>query len=256
MFSDKITINTPEQVSLEFQAAGVGSRFIAVLIDYLIQFAIILLLLIVLFAGFFASSRFTGTHNSSVWIVAIYVLASFCIQWGYFSLFEILWKGQTPGKRVAGVRVIKNTGRSVNVSEALMRNLLRFVDWLPGLYAIGVITMLLNSQNRRLGDLVAGTLVVHEKSLKRQGSLFQGPQGQADPTMFQAAALGIPEAELIETFLTRRWELSPEVRSANGARIAGMISSRLGIAPHSRTPNNEEFLETVIMEFRNRARHR
>ena len=256
MASDKLIIDTPEQVHLEFVLAGIGSRFMAVLLDVLIEaavyLALFLLTLIWISSGLFSSTR-------SIWWNTIVTLVIFCINWGYYAIFEALWKGQTPGKRWAGIRVIKESGRPINAFEAITRNLVRAVDFLPGFYGIGVVTMLLNAKNRRLGDFVAGTLVVHETS-DRESTLFfntpfNTPPG-TDFTLHQAAGLTLPEAELIETFLARRLEIPPEVRRFNAQRIAEMIGTRLKIPPEARPPDDEAFLELMVREFRSRARYR
>ena len=179
----------------------------------------------------------------------------FCINWGYYAIFEALWKGQTPGKRWARIRVIKDSGRPINTFEALARNLLRAVDFLPLFYGVGVITMLLNAKNRRLGDYVAGTLVVHESSDGESKIFFNTPT-KAEFALHQAAGLTLQEAELIETFLARRLDIPPEVRRLNGKRIADMVSARLNIPPESRPADNENFLELMVREFRSRAQYR
>ena len=191
-----------------------------------------------------------------IWVIAILIFIWFCIYWGYYAAFEALWNGQTPGKRWAGIRVIKETGRPINAFEAIARNLLRVIDFLPVAYGVGIITMLLNSKNRRLGDFVAGTLVVHAKK-GQESDLFFNTLGQkADVAVYQAGKLGIPELELIETFLARRLDIPPEVRKQSAQRIADMICSRLGIDPHSRPADTENFLELVVKEFRSRAQYR
>jgi len=250
--SDKLIIDTPEQVHLEFVLAGIGSRFMAVFLDVLIEALVYLAL-------FLLSLMLTSTGllnvGNSVWWIAFVTLVIFCINWGYYAIFEALWKGQTPGKRWAGIRVIKDSGRPINAFEAISRNLVRAIDFLPGFYGVGVVTMLLNAKNRRLGDYVAGTIVVHESS-DRESSLFFNTPTRADFTLHQAAGLTIQEAELIETFLARRLEIPPEVRRFNGQRIADMISARLNIPPESRPPDNENFLELMVREFRSRAQYR
>src|SRR5579862_4076140 len=133
------------------------AAFLDSLIEALIYFILFLLSLLWVTTG-----QFHGTR--SIWWEAIVSLVGFCINWGYYAIFEALWKGQTPGKRWAGIRVIKDSGRPINAFEAIARNLVRAVDFLPLFYGVGVITMLLNAKNRRLGDYVAGTLVVHESS--------------------------------------------------------------------------------------------
>src|SRR6202453_4051205 len=121
------------------------------------------------------------------WFEAAIIFINFCLIWGYFALFEAYWHGQTPGKRAMKLRVIKDSGRQITLFEALARNLLRVVDYLPSLYLVGVITMLCNKRNQRLGDLAAGTIVVHErldgpsllyqqgKSLGARGGFPAGP---------------------------------------------------------------------------------
>ena len=252
MATDKLTIDTPEQVHLEFILAGIGSRFMATFLDTLFQaagYAILVLLSLFWFsAGLF-------TRSSSVWWEAVAGLVIFGINWGYYATFESLWKGQTPGKRWAGIRVIKDSGRPINAFEAIARNLVRFVDFLPLFYGIGVLTMLLNAKNRRLGDYVAGTLVVHESS-DRESNIFFNTPTKTEFALHQASGLTLQEAELIETFLARRLELPPAVRSQSGQRIAIMIGARLNIPVESRPADNENFLELIIKEFRSRAQYR
>ncbi|HEY7403981.1 MAG TPA: RDD family protein [Candidatus Angelobacter sp.] len=252
MPSDKLIIDTPEQVHLEFVLAGIGSRFMAIFLDALIE-----LVLYAVLIGISLSLGFSGFFNAnrSIWWIALMTLVIFCIYWGYYAIFEALWKGQTPGKRWAGIRVIKDTGRPINAFEAISRNLVRVVDFFPGFYGVGVVTMLLNAKSRRLGDFVAGTIVVHETS-DRESSLFFNTPTRADFTLHQAAGLTLQEAELIETFLARRLEIPPEVRRFNGQRIAEMVAARLNIPPEARPPDNENFLELMVREFRSRAQYR
>ncbi|HET9838615.1 MAG TPA: RDD family protein [Candidatus Angelobacter sp.] len=252
MPSDKLIIDTPEQVHLEFTLAGVGSRFMAVFLDILIEVVLYLILFLLTYL-FIAGGPFSPAR--SIWWNALVTVVIFCINWGYYAIFETLWKGQTPGKRWAGIRVIKENGRPINAFEAISRNLVRFIDFLPGIYGIGVVTMLLNAKSKRLGDYVAGTIVVHETS-DREASLFFNAPTRAEFTLHQAAGLTVQEAELIETFLARRLEIPPEVRRFNAQRITEMISTRLNIPPEARPPDNENFLELMVREFRNRAQYR
>ncbi|HWX54200.1 MAG TPA: RDD family protein [Verrucomicrobiae bacterium] len=251
--TDKLIIETPEQVHLEFTVAGIGSRFMALLVDSLIQIALELVLLIVLVMALDFSPGHLFTAHSG-WVAAIYIFVFFAVYWGYFAGFEIFWKGQTPGKRVAGIRVIKDSGRPINAFEAITRNLMRVIDGLF-IYGVGVITMLLNARNRRLGDFVAGTLVVHE-STAREAELFFNTPVKSEFTFYQAAGLTIQEVELMEAFLSRRLDIPPDVRRVNAAKIGDMIASRLGIPPEARPADHENFLELMVKEFRNRATYR
>jgi uncharacterized RDD family membrane protein YckC len=244
---DKLIIDTPEQVHLEFLLAGIGSRFMAALLDTLIQAAMtfaVFLIGMIFFAGL-----------PSIWIFALMLFVFFSITWGYYASFEAVWKGQTPGKRWAGIRVIKESGRPINVFEAISRNFLRIVDYLPGFYGIGVVTMLLNSKHRRLGDFVAGTLVVHETS-DRDATPFFNTEPSSDFAFPQAAKLTLQEAELIETFLARRLDITSGIRQQSAERIAQMVSNRLAILPDARPADTEAFLELIVREFRTRARYR
>jgi uncharacterized RDD family membrane protein YckC len=252
MPSDKLTVDTPEQVSLEFVLADIGSRFMAVFADTMIQFLVGLAIFLIGFMVIPNSGR-TGP-----WMVAIVILLYFCLFWGYYAIFEALWSGQTPGKRWAGIRVIKETGRPINAFEALGRNLVRAIDLLPGFppYGVGVITMFLNSKNRRLGDFVAGTLVVHEKKSQESDLFFNTPKKTSETSLYQAGRLGVQEVELIETFLARRLDIPADVRRQNAILIADMIGSKLGIDANARPADHENFLELVVKEFRDRAHYR
>ncbi len=252
MPSDKLTIETPEQVHLEFVLADIGSRFMAVLADICIQFLIGLVLFLV------GAFTIPAIGKAGVWVVAAIIISYFCLFWGYYAAFEALWNGQTPGKRWAGIRVIKETGRPINAFEAVGRNLMRAIDLIPFFppYAVGIVTMLLNSKNRRLGDLVAGTLVVHEKKSKESELFFNTVQKSPEFFLYQAGRLGVQEVELIETFLARRLDIPADVRRKSAIRIADMICSRLGIDPSARPADNENFLELIVKEFRDRAQYR
>lgn len=257
MPSDKLTIDTPEQVHLEFVLADIGSRFMAVFADTMI-WLLAYLVLAILDETALGGLMFSRLGSYQLWLKAAVIFLDFCLFWGYYAAFEALWNGQTPGKRWAGIRVIKETGRPINAFEAIARNLIRVIDLVPFLppYAVGIVTMLLNSKNRRLGDFVAGTLVVHDKKSQESDLFFNTPEKSPEFAVYQAARLGVPEVELIETFLARRLDIPQDVRQQSALRIANMISTKLGIDPQSRPADNENFLELVVREFRNRAQYR
>ena len=167
LYADQLNIETPEQVDLYFPIAGVGSRFIALVLDSLLQIAVYLVLLLLVYVtGAYKSIDTVMEHQTdraAKWIAAAFILLNFLLVWGYFALFEAFWKGQTPGKRLMKLRVLKDSGRSITLFEALARNLLRVVDYLPSFYLVGVVAMICNRKHKRLGDYVAGTMVVHER---------------------------------------------------------------------------------------------
>lgn len=254
MAIDKLTIDTPEQVHLEFGLANLGSRFMAIFADTVIQ-VIVWATLLIIDETSLGGALFSRLSYYRVWVSALIIFAYFCLFWGYYAAFEALWKGQTPGKRWAGIRVIKDSGRPIDAFEAIARNFLRIIDFFPAFYGAGIVTMLLTSKNQRLGDLVAGTIVVHERTQK-ESDLFFNTSLKAESVLYQATRLSVQEIELIETFLARRLDIPPEVRKQSAVRIAEMISGKLGIGPESRPPDNENFLEMVVQEFRNHAQFR
>ena len=128
---DQLNIDTPELVAIELPLAGIGSRFIAILVDYLI-WGFVFLILGLLAAIIVPALHFFGGVSAN-WAIGIALLIVFLLQWGYFALFEAFGNGRTPGKRVANIRVIHQSGRGINFVEALARNLVRFVDCLPEL---------------------------------------------------------------------------------------------------------------------------
>src|SRR5580658_2357128 len=161
---DQISIDTPELVSIELPLAGIGSRFIALVVDSLIWGAG--LVVVVILAILLLPALRTFNKISAQWAEAIVIFIVFLFNWGYFTLFEAFWNGRTPGKRVAKIRVIQRSGRSIGMVESMARNLIRYVDQLPFFYAVGVIAMFVTKQHQRLGDLAAGTLVVRDREIE------------------------------------------------------------------------------------------
>jgi len=270
-YHDQLSIDTPEQVELSYSLAGIGSRFVALLVDKLITYASYFLLILIVVLAFSAASRFQDQMDKlSLWFLAGLVLVYFLINWGYFALFEAYWQGQTPGKRVMKLRVIKDSGRQITLFEALARNLLRFVDELPGFYLIGVITMLCNKRSKRLGDFVGGTLVVHERT-DEQPLLFQSspsflqsvaapseaePWRDAVPAMFPAdavARLNPQDLVVIEAFFGRMLDLPLETRSAVAHRMAGQMAAKMGV-PIPEGTNPERALESMAYQMRSGRR--
>src|SRR5436305_7150476 len=166
--SDNLTIDTPEQIALEFSVAGIGSRLLAIAIDTLVQtalyFVVILALILLLTRTRVGRGAAQVVAGYGGWTMGVAILLMFCIYWGYFAIFETLRKGQTPGKCALKIRVIKDNGRPINVYEAVGRNVMRAIDALPTLYGVGLICMAVTKNNQRLGDLLAGTIVVHERA--------------------------------------------------------------------------------------------
>jgi uncharacterized RDD family membrane protein YckC len=249
---DKITIDTPEQTALEYPIAGLGSRFLAILADTAIQMVLGFFVLIVGSIIGLGLATFGGLGPQ--WAVAIVVILIFLLNSGYFALFEIFWNGQTPGKRYAQVRVIKDDGRPIGAYEAIVRNALRLVDMLPAMYGIGLVSIFLSRQSKRLGDFVAGTVVVHEKTL--EGVRPYG-ETKIDDTLppIDASKVTLEEVRLIETFLNRRDSLDPAVRTTMATQISNRIAGKMEVQIYG-WPRTERFLEAALEQCRQSDRFR
>jgi uncharacterized RDD family membrane protein YckC len=249
--ADKLTIETPEQTSLEFPLAGIGSRFLALATDTLLQTAFFAVLSIA--AGLLSLANIFSTMAKQ-WVIAILLFIFFAVQFGYFALFESLWNGQTPGKRWTRLRVIKDDGRPITPYDAILRNLLRTVDALPSLYATGIICILFSRENKRVGDFAAGTVVIHEKPLEGVSSIWDASVPETQASAWGALPqLTLEELQLIEAFFGRRSNLDPDVRRMISTQISDRLGARLGVALDAR-PDAEKFLEYLVGQRRNSAR--
>jgi uncharacterized RDD family membrane protein YckC len=243
---EQLRIDTPEQVALEFPVAGIGSRFLAIAVDTLLQGAMYVAIAL-LFLGGFNLTRLIPASWAS-FLPAIIVLFLFLLQWGYFVVFEIAWRGQTPGKRAAHIRVIQDSGRPVSAMSVLVRNLLRAVDVLPAFYVTGIVAMMLSRHSRRLGDLAAGTLVVHERPTTVPASSWRNAPDQPVASG-PAPRLTPEEIVLIETYLARRFELDPLVQDRAANQIGDRIFARTHLAP-APGQHLDDFLEQIAREAR------
>jgi uncharacterized membrane protein SpoIIM required for sporulation/uncharacterized RDD family membrane protein YckC len=240
-YDQLVDVETPEQAVFSYSVAGVGSRAAAALIDYLICVGILLglvlcwSLLIPVVAGMnpgSALARLTGS-----WAMALIVLVQFLLLWGYYVVFEALWDGQTPGKRRIGIRVVQDGGFSVSWSASALRNVARVIDMQPGiLYGVGIVSAAASRSGKRLGDMIAGTIVVHERVAEvaaGAGAPQQSPSAAPSSTSTPlSAALTDEEFAVLDRFLARRGTLDASRRSALAeqlyARFAGRIVGATG----------------------------
>src|SRR5437763_829483 len=225
MIDDAYDLRTPEQIDLQYDLAGLGSRFMAMALDTLIQGVLIVALAAVfglgaaLLAGSLRDVVGRGAGIVLVVGVALVVLLVFALGWGYFIFFEMVWNGQTPGKRAAGIRVLTARGEPVTLVHALVRNLLRLVDALPSGYMIGIVAILVTPRSQRLGDLAAGTIVVRERHAE-----LPRPLPPLDPELalppHLAGAFSSRDVLLARDFLRRASYLLPARRSELSRQIA------------------------------------
>jgi uncharacterized RDD family membrane protein YckC len=252
---DRLDIDTPEQIALELPLAGIGSRFLALAIDTLLQIVAVIAVIIVgaIIASGSRASDWPGIERffSQTIGAIVLVLLPFCLYWGYFAFFEILWQGRTPGKRVAGIRVIHQSGRPMTAIECIGRNLMRGIDIIPGMYGVGLICMMCNAQNRRLGDFIAGTIVVHDKALETAAPSW-GEKVEGRSMQPELRKLTPDDLVLIETYLNRRYEIDQVVRRTTAERIVLMISQKSGV-PKPADQADDDFLEATARQLRDGA---
>lgn len=153
---EQLTVLTPENIELRFQVAGMYTRGLAQLLDFVYQvIASIVFHTSPLFIGFGGFGR-SGLYD------AYLLISSFVIFWCYYIFFELFYDGQTPGKRRYGIRVVTVNGGRVGFAASLARNIIRVVDFLPFSFLIGMISILVSDRHQRLGDLAAGTIVIRD----------------------------------------------------------------------------------------------
>jgi uncharacterized RDD family membrane protein YckC len=214
-------VETPEGLALDLRCAGVVPRALAWSLDFGIRMLVGSVGLMVL--GVLGD---TGAGIGLVFLFALY--------WAYPIVCEVLWNGQTPGKRSLGLRVVNDNGTPVTWLPSIVRNLMRTVDMLPVLYGFGIAAMLADPSMRRFGDLVAGTVVVY----------VEPPATPAAAPPVAAVAPSLPlqpqEQRAIVAFAERSWRMTPErqhelaelLAPVTGARGHGAVDAVLAIANH------------------------
>lgn len=217
-----VAIQTPERVAFRHQLAGPGLRGAAWLLDALVQLVIGLLVTVV-----FGLSA-TAVGEASVGLI---LLAAFVVWWLYGALFESLWGGRTPGKALLGLRVVQLDGSPVTPGACLLRNLLRGIDGLPVLYGVGGLVCLMDDRMRRLGDIVAGTMVVVSSSSGL------GPPVVVEPPLQDEERANLPprvvltsdERRVIEALLRRARQLGPDRAEELAQSLAPTVQARTGV---------------------------
>lgn len=226
-----VDVTTPERVSVELPVAGIGFRALAYGIDLALLFGVGLVVYFgYSFVGPSAIDVFeglTGLERAGA------VLALFVMIWGYWTGLEVLWRGQTLGKRLMRIRVVRFDGAPVGPFESAVRNLLRVIDFMPLWYAVGLITMLIDRRHRRLGDIVAGTILVREEDFDLGRYLETRPQA--------ARTLDAGELELVTSYLSRMTSLDLDAR----LKLGRGLCTRLGADAKDFTePQVQQYLES------------
>ena len=175
--SDTYNVATPENVELDYEVAGIGSRFLAIAIDTVLQIVLggAVVLVLVIFYGFGKEDFLKNLPG--IWegiLMGFLIFLSFLISFGYFIILEMVMNGQTLGKKILNIRVRKDLGNAPGFWDLLLRNLIRIVDTLPIFYGVGLVVMFMNKKAKRLGDYAAGTVVVKELPRKEIKKFFTG----------------------------------------------------------------------------------
>ena len=271
---EALIIETPERVPLEFALASIGNRFLAVAVDHFIQYLSIFAATWIFFsiAGL-SSGDLVDAPDQFVaelpkWTIALLIVLLFLIFAAYFIVFEWLWNGQTPGKRLMRLRVIRDDGRPLTLWEAVTRNLLRICDAVPGfiipVYSVGLIAIFASSRDQRVGDIFAGTVVVREReseaptfaetfSKRFTDTAFTRTQ---KPIALSADVkkLNDNEMEVVEDFLRRRWDIPERQRLWMAWRIALPLMFKLKPSYSNENFTYEAFLEEILHMFHAKQR--
>lgn len=252
-YSPQLQIDTPENVLIDADIAGFGTRCVASIIDYLIIGGIVLVIVII-YTTTLAARISNQTLGTGLLILFIFMLTTF-----YHLFFEFLWNGQTPGKRRLNLRVVQMDGLPLTTNAALVRNLVRLFDFFPVLYGVGLIAMFASKNTQRLGDMAAGTIVIRERpqltleTVKENWFVEYEHISRYDPIPPQIDIARLTENDRrdVVSYLRRRAQL------INRGQLAGMLATGIAekmidsqISTDLRLPvRAETFLEYVARAF-------
>jgi uncharacterized RDD family membrane protein YckC len=229
-----VRFNTPENVDVTYELGGIGSRFIGALVDHLIQLLLVVLLswVCALLLGAAMVSRLTR-GAAPFWVSAVMLIGMFLIFFGYFVFFEVRWRGRTPGKRLVGLRVVRDGGYPIDVYAAVIRNLVRTVDMLPPMYGAAIASVFLSAEYKRLGDWAAGTIVIKDRPPAHLGDRGQGPPSPEVARYMEilpdVGTLTTDEFLALRRFVERRHELPIRVQAHLGMRLTMPLIERMGV---------------------------
>lgn len=243
----RIEIITPENIAFEYRLAGPFSRLPAYLVDMVIRVGLLLLV------GLLAGIGFTilGT-STAAWMVGL--LAWFALEWFYGGLFEIYWNGQTPGKRMFGLRVVSIDGRPISAMQAILRNLLRAIDQQPLItFQLGLIAAATNGRFQRLGDLAAGTMVVvHQRQRLTDLARIDHPEGRRLAEQLPAQfVVHRSLSHVLAKYVDRRSQFSQARRSEIASRLGHPLCRQLSLPPET----NHDALLCALYQHAFLSRH-
>jgi uncharacterized RDD family membrane protein YckC len=259
---DEVRIETPEQIDLTLEPAGLGSRFVARFLDIDIQIgiftgvAIVCAVLLALLGGFDLSSKLAPGY-----VGALIALVVFLIQFIYDIFFELRWNGQTPGKYAAGIRVMRDGGAPIDFRASCIRNLLRVVDFLPLFYLGGALLILLGSRRQRLGDLAAGTVVIRERATALPEDIARVVAKYASDefvfTAEQISACAPSDRHVLRSYFQRHRDMETGSRRRLARQLVKTFCTKTGYQPEEPIDDGhtaEAFLASLYRDLDNWAR--
>jgi uncharacterized RDD family membrane protein YckC len=232
----EMTVVTPEQVQLRFQTAGVGSRAGAQMIDLVLIGSFYLLLAAILGEGITGLTRSNITSEASSYLIAVFIGIVFLVSNLYYIALEYFMGGKTVGKKIVGIRVIQDNGQSLTLLSAILRNLFRLVDSLPLLYGLGAVVCFFHPRDKRVGDLIAGTVVVIDhvrdrELMKRRLNKELAKRSFALPELnlqdVHKKRITHEDWQLLSSYMQRLPQLNPSKRLELGQQITQYLLKRL-----------------------------
>jgi uncharacterized RDD family membrane protein YckC len=233
--SRRARIVTPENIEISYEIAGIGSRFAASFIDHTLQIVLILLITLAasLASGSMSALGSVFEAGASSYIKAITGLIVFAVIFGYFSVFELAWSGRTPGKRALGLRVVRDGGYPIDIYSSLVRNLVRIADIIPGPYGIGLVSVFVSSDYKRLGDYAAGTIVIKERQGTEPQELRRRPASPSVAYFMHLIKnldmLTTEDYQILRRFTERRYQFEISVQAYLGMRLALPLIQRMAL---------------------------
>ena len=253
-FLNRVKSRTPESVELEFVLAGLGNRIYALVIDYLIWSSLLLVILI-LWIFLFTQIAWLQSESIRLWLTAIQLLILFGVYIGYFICFETLWRGQTPGKRYVKIRVIREDGRNVGIQQSILRSLLRPID---DLFCLGFLFILFSAQEKRLGDWVAGTILIQEGQAVTNQKIEISPAAtDVANRIVETGKIGALTPEQFATvrkYLYRYPALAPGARRSVSDKLANQLLERIDLAKAPPTIDSHLMIEAIYLAYQQQFR--
>lgn len=262
-WTDEVRIETPEQIEVSLEIAGIGSRFVAQVLDWLIKWSIVLVA--VLLAGVAAGllgAAISSDKTISYLLAALMIVLFYAFQLGFDIYFEVRHSGQTPGKKIAGIRVLREGGAPLDFRSACVRNLLGLADFLPGFYLLGGFLVLVSSRGQRLGDMAAGTIVIRERAMRPPTELQATIQKVAGEefhfTADQLSECLANDRYILRSFFQRAEEMEEEAREQLALRLTDTFLQKLAYQPAAPIADGfraEAFLASLYRDLENWAKH-